>query len=171
MAIATKRRDRTRLARQYLFGLRRTSDHHTPAYAFSIAAGVTAVALTKNEGMPTYLELFMFIVGSGTIMSITNAAATRLYRTESREQPQHVIAFATSLSVVSISASVGAAIGVAAVLSGWSAWLIGGAAFTLVYLLVAAAEVAIGAAFHREGYRARGVAVWSDGRPDPAPDD
>src|SRR3954470_7811684 len=128
MAVATKERGQTSLVRQYVFGLQRTSDHHTPAYAFSIAAGASLIALTKNEGTPRYLELFMFIIGSGSIMTMTNAIVTRLYRADSAEQPQHVIAFATSMSIISISASTGSAIGAAALLSGWSAWMIGGAA-------------------------------------------
>lgn len=62
-----------------------------------------------------------------------------------------VILLGTSLSVVSECASVGVATGVAYALSGWPAWLLAAAAFTLVYVVAVGAEIGVAAYRHPSG--------------------
>jgi hypothetical protein len=68
-------------------------------------------------------------------------------------EPAEVVALGTSFSIVSISATAGAAIGVAYALWGWLAWLAGSFTATLVYVLLVGLELGLAARAHPRGAR------------------
>jgi hypothetical protein len=142
---------RDSLVRHYVVGLRRSTGHHAPAYGYSIAAGAAALVLTKLHGTPDLLSIFMFIVGTSSAVLLINLLATRVYRQESPEQPQPVVALGTSFSVVSISATTGIVIAIGYLLAGWEAWLVSGFVFTTVYLVLVGLELAVAVLLHPRG--------------------
>jgi hypothetical protein len=137
----------------YLLGLRSSTKHNTPAYGFSIAAGAGVAAIMRIHGAPTLLDIFLFIAGTSLGFAVVTLASTRLFRIEMPAEPPVVVALGGSLSVISISAATGTAIGLAYVCSGWLAWLIPSLAFTLVYLLLVGLEIGIAAKIHPRGAR------------------
>ncbi len=60
-----------------------------------------------------------------------------------------MVALATSLAVLSVSGSVGVAALIGWVVGGWVAWLLGSLLATLVYLAIAALEVALARGLRR----------------------
>jgi hypothetical protein len=138
-----------------LRGIRTSTANNASAYGFSLTAAGSYGALTKVHGEPTWLELFLFLVGACCGFALVNALSTRFFRKESPDEPELVISLATSFSVFSVCGSVAAATGVAFALSGWSAWLLAATAFTLVYIVGVGAEIGLAAHQHPEGRKAR----------------
>lgn len=138
----------------FVRGIRTSTATNTTAFGFSLTVAGSFAALTKVHGEPTWLELFLFLVGSCTGFAAVNALVTRLFRKESPDEPELVISLATSLSMFSVCGAVGAATGVAFALSGWLAWLLAGLAFTLAYVIGVGVEIGIAA--HQKGSRSGG---------------
>jgi hypothetical protein len=141
----------------FVRGVRSSAANNTTAYGFSLTVAGSFAALTKLHGTPTWIELFLFLVGSCAGFAGANALSTRLFKKESPDEPELVISLATSLSMFSVCGSVGAATGVSFALGGWPAWLLAALAFTLAYVIGVGAE--IGVAAHRYllgGSRGRG---------------
>lgn len=135
----------------YIRGVRTSSRHNAAAYGFSIAATGSFGVLTKLDGAPSLLDIFVFIVGASIGFAILNAIATEGYSTQMPDEPAVVVLLGTSFSIVSISAAVGVCVGIGYALGGWPAWILGSFAFTLVYLLATAVELGIAAQLHEEG--------------------
>src|SRR5579883_2697592 len=117
-----RRRARRVDERHVLRGIRTSTANNAPAYGFSLSAAGSFGALSKVHGAPSWLDLFLFLVGACTGFALVNAVSTRLFRLESPDEPELVITLATSLSVFSVCGSVAAAVGIAFALSGWAAW-------------------------------------------------
>jgi hypothetical protein len=135
----------------FVRGIRTSTAHNASAYGFSLVVAGSFAALMKVHGEPTWLELFLFLAGSCLSFALINAFATRFFREESPDEPEVVILLGTALSVVSVCISVGAATGVAYAISGWPAWLLAAAAFTLVYVVGVGAEIGVAASRHPSG--------------------
>lgn len=135
----------------FLRGVRTSTATNASAYGFSLAVGGSFVAVTKLQGEPAWHELFLFLGGSCVGFAAVNAFSTRFFREESPDEPEVVISLATSLSVFSVCASVGAAAGVADALSSWAAWLFASLAFTLVYITAVGVEIGVAAHRHPAG--------------------
>jgi hypothetical protein len=132
----------------FVRGVRTSIANNTSAYGFSLTVAGSYASLAKVRGDPTWVELFLFLVGSCVGFAAVNAVSTRFYRRESPDEPELVITLATSLSVFSVCGAVGAAAGVAFALSGWPAWLLAALAFTVAYVIGVGAEVSIAAHQH-----------------------
>jgi succinate dehydrogenase/fumarate reductase cytochrome b subunit len=137
--------------RHILRGLRTSTANNAPAYGFSLAAAGSYAALTKVHGEPTWLELFLFLVGGCAGFALVNGVSTWFFRKESPDEPELVISLATSLSVFSVCGSVGAAAGIAFALSGWISWPVAALTFTLVYIAGVGAEIGLAAHQHPHG--------------------
>jgi hypothetical protein len=140
----------------FVRGVRTSVANNTTAYGFSLTVTGSYGALAKVHGEPTWVELYLFLAGSCLGFAVVNTLSTRLFRKESPDEPELVISLASSLSVFSVCAAVGAATGVAFALSDWAAWLLAAVAFTLAYVVGVGAEISLAA--HQ---RSRGR---SDGR-------
>jgi succinate dehydrogenase/fumarate reductase cytochrome b subunit len=134
-----------------LRGIRTSTANNASAYGFSLTVAGSFGALNKVRGEPSWLELFLFLVGACAGFALVNTLSTRFFRKESPDEPELVISLATSLSMFSVCASVAAATGVAFALSGWAAWFLAALAFTLVYVVGVGAEIGLAAHQHRSG--------------------
>jgi hypothetical protein len=47
-----------------LRGIRTSTANNAPAYGFSLAAAGSYAALSKVHGQPSWLELFLFLIGA-----------------------------------------------------------------------------------------------------------
>jgi hypothetical protein len=142
---------RNGFAEHYVLGLRSSTKHNAPAYGYSVAAGATLAALTKVDGSPSLLDVFLFIIGASSAFALVNIAGTSMFRAEMPSEPPVVVALGTTFSVVSISGATGSAVGIAYLLSGWLAWGLGALSFTLVYQLLLGLELGIAARTHPRG--------------------
>jgi hypothetical protein len=137
----------------YVLGLRSSTKHNSTAYGYTIAMAATYGAVARIDKAPSLLDVFMFIVGASAAFALINATATAGFRAEMPSEPAEVVALGTSFSIVSISATAGAAIGVAYALWGWLAWLAGSFTATLVYVLLVGLELGLAARAHPRGAR------------------
>jgi hypothetical protein len=135
----------------YVRGVRTSSRHNAAAYGFSIAATSSFAAVTKLDGAPSLLDIFVFIVGASVGFAILNAIASGGYSAEIPDEPAVVVLLGTSFSILSIAGAVGVAVGIGYTIGGWPAWLLGSLGFTLAYLLGTALELGIAAQLHERG--------------------
>jgi hypothetical protein len=118
------------------------------AYGYSVTATASFALLTDSDGPTSVGRTFAFILGASLAFAGVNAVVTRGFRQRAEGEPPVVMALATSLSVLSISAGAGAALLAGSAVGGWIAWSIGAIAATWIYLSVAALEVAAARALH-----------------------
>ena len=137
----------------FVRGVRTSIANNTSAYGFSLTVAGSFASLAKVHGDPSWVELFLFLVGSCVGFAAVNAVSTRLFRKESPDEPELVISLATSLSVFSVCGAVGAATGIAFALSSWQAWPLAALAFTVAYVIGVGAEVSIAAHQHSRAGR------------------
>jgi hypothetical protein len=135
----------------FLRGVRTSTANNASAYGFSLATTGSFGALFKVHGDPSWLELYVFLIGSCLGFAAVNTLSTWRFRKESPDEPELVISLATSFSAFSVCAAVGAATGIALALSGWPAWLLGSIAYTLTYIICVGGEIAFAAYRHPEG--------------------
>jgi succinate dehydrogenase/fumarate reductase cytochrome b subunit len=140
-----------RLDEHFLRGIRSSTATNAEAYGFSLVVAGSFAALDKVRGEPSWLELFLFLAGACLGFALVNTLSTLFFRKESPDEPELVISLATSLSVFSVCASVGAATGVAYALGGWPAWPLASLVFTLVYVSGVGAEIGFAASRHPSG--------------------
>jgi hypothetical protein len=132
----------------YVRGLGMSARNNALAYGYSITATASFGALTDTAGSASVGHIFLFILGAAVAFAGINALVTRGFRTRVEHETPVVVALATSLSVISISAGAGAATLLGIVLGGWPAWLLGPMLATWTYLSIAALEVAAARALH-----------------------
>lgn len=118
------------------------------AYGYSIAATAAFGVLSETDQPVDLGRIFLFAVGAGVAFAAVNAVVTRGFRTRVETEPPVVLALATSLSALSISAAVGAAALLSIVVGGWPAWLLTSILSTWVYLSIVALEIAAARALH-----------------------
>jgi len=95
--------------RHYLQGLGAALRHNQVAYAFSVTASATFGVLAKEDGAPGVPECFLFLAGAGAGFAVVNLLVTRAFTEELADEPSHVIALATALSLFSTGAALCAA--------------------------------------------------------------
>jgi hypothetical protein len=132
----------------YLRGLGMSTRNNALAYGYSVTATASFGVLARTDQPADIGRIFLFVAGAGLAFAGVNAIVTRGFRTRVQTEPPVVLALATSLSAVSISAGVGAAALLGVMLGGWLAWLIAAVLSTWVYLCVAALEIAIARTLH-----------------------
>lgn len=138
----------SRFLEDYLRGVGMSARNNALAYGYSITATASFGVLAQTARPVGTARIFLFVAGAGLAFAGVNAAVTRGFRSRVSTEPPVVLALATSLSVLSISAAMGAAALLGTFLGGWAAWLLGGLLPTWAYLLVAAPEVAVARALH-----------------------
>jgi hypothetical protein len=134
----------------YARGLGVSTRNNTIAYGYSVGATATFGVLQELHGFDV-ARIFVFIAGACSPFALVNALVTRGFREPFADEPDLVVALATSFSVVSVAAAVGAATLVAWAAPGWVGFLFAPFAFTSAYLLAVGAETAFAAARHDDG--------------------
>jgi len=118
------------------------------AFGYSVTSTASFAILARTAKPATVGHIFMFVIGAGIAFAGVNALVTRGFRRRVESEPPVVMALATSLSLVSISAGVGIAALLGEGIGGWLAWLLGPLLATWTYLGVAALEVAAARTLH-----------------------
>ena len=131
-------------------GLGISTRNNTIAYGYSVGATATFGVLQVLH-RANVARIFLFIVGASVPFALVNALVTRGFRRRFADEPGVVIALATSFSIVSVSAAVGAATLVAWAAPDWAGWICGAFVFSIVYLLAVGAETAVAASRHDQG--------------------
>jgi hypothetical protein len=137
-----------RFGEDYLRGLGMATHNNAMAYGYSITATVAFGMLAATAGPADVGRIFGFVIGGGIAFAVVNATVTRGFRRRVEVEPPVVLALATSLSVVSITAAAGVAALVGWGIGGWIAWLLAALLATWIYLSVAALEVAVARLLH-----------------------
>jgi hypothetical protein len=131
----------------YIRGLGMSAKNNALAYGYSVTASATFGVLTETAGTSVG-RIFLFVLANSIAFAGVNALVTRGFRRRVEDEPPVVVALATSMSAISISAAVGIAALVGWLLDDWLAWLLGPLLSTWTYLSVAALEVAVSRALH-----------------------
>jgi len=137
-----------RFTEHYVRGLGMSARNNALAFGYSITSTASFAVLAKTASPATVGHIFMFVIGAGIAFAGVNALVTRGFRSRVDTEPPLVMALATSLSILSISAGVGIAALLGEVIGGWLAWLLGPLLATWTYLGVAALEVATARTLH-----------------------
>lgn len=132
----------------YLRGLGLSARNNALAYGYSITATAIFGVLSETARPADIGRIFLFVAGASLAFAAVNAIVTRGFRARVETEPPVVVALATSLGIVSVSAAVGAAVLLATLIRDWPAWLLTGMVSTWIYLSVAALEVAVARALH-----------------------
>jgi MFS family permease len=131
----------------YLRGLGLSTRNNTVAYGYSLTATGSYGVISDQKGSRIG-DVFLFAVGAALAFALVNTLVTEGYRKRFPDEPGVVVAFGTSLSLLSVTAAVGTAALAGWLLRAWVAWLAGSFAFTLVYLALVGVEIAVAAALH-----------------------
>ena len=132
----------------YLRGLGLSARNNALAYGYSVTATAIFGVLSEAARPADIGRIFLFVAGASLAFAVVNAIVTRGFRARVQTEPPVVVALATSLGIVSVSAAVGAAVLLATLIRDWPAWLLTGIVSTWIYLSVAALEVAVARALH-----------------------
>jgi hypothetical protein len=132
----------------YVRGLGMSAHNNALAYGYSVTVTASFGVLTQTAKPVSIGRIFLFVVGASVAFAVVNAAVTRGFRTRVQTEPPVVLALATSLGVLSISAGAGVATLLGVTLGNWLAWLLGSLLSTWVYLSVAALEMAASRTLH-----------------------
>ncbi|HLJ03969.1 MAG TPA: hypothetical protein VKT31_11050 [Solirubrobacteraceae bacterium] len=132
----------------YVRGLGTSVRNNALAYGYSIMATSSFGMLAHTDGPLTVLHIFMFVIGNSLAYAAVNALVTRGFRRRVEQEPPVVMALATSFSVLSISAGVGATALLGSAVGGWVAWLLAGLISTWLFLSIGALEMALSRNLH-----------------------
>jgi hypothetical protein len=133
----------------YVRGLGLSARNNSLAYGYSVTITASYGVLSRLAGPTSVADIFLFVVGASLPFALLNAGVTHGFRRRVDREPPLVVALGTSFSVVSATAAVGVASLIAWLLGGWGAWLLAAFAGAVVYLLLAALEIAAGRGVHR----------------------
>lgn len=129
------------LLQQFLRGLGSSTRHNSLAYGYSLALTASFGMLTILDRKPHVADIFLFGVGAAVTFALANAAVTRGFRAKTKDEPPVVIAFGTSLGVVSVTGAIAVAALCGWQLHGWIGWIVGGFGASTAYLVLGALEL------------------------------
>lgn len=130
-----------RLHEQFLRGLGSSTRHNSLAYGYSLALTASFGMITLLDRRPDVADIFLFGIGAASTFAIANAVVTRGYRAKTRDEPPVVIAFGTSLGVISVTGAIGIAAVCGWLIRGWPGWLVGGFGASTGYIVLGAFEL------------------------------
>lgn len=132
---------KVRLHDRFLRGLGSSTRHNSLAYGYSLALTASFGMITLLDRRPDVADIFLFGIGAATTFALANAVVTRGFRTKTEDEPPVVIAFGTSLGVVSVTGAVGVAALCGWLIPGWAGWLVGGFGASTGYIVLGAFEM------------------------------
>jgi hypothetical protein len=119
---------------------RSTIGGESTAFGFSIMITATFGAVQVGHGTPSYGDLIVFAVCASLTFAVLEGLASRGYRESMPEYASFVQTPGTAMNVVSVTAAVGAAIGLAAIIGGGVAWAVCPTAAATIYLVAETIE-------------------------------
>jgi hypothetical protein len=124
-------------------GVRTSLRNNLSAYGFSVMITATFGVLSATAGSPGVGDVFSFVAGAVTGVSVIDAIATHGFKYRFRSEETDVIALAAALGYVSVGIAVGVAAGIGSILDGWIGWGIGAGAAALVYVVLSGFEMTL----------------------------
>lgn len=135
------------LPRRYLTGLESAVSGNAQAFGYSILITVTYGVVSAANASPSRLQLLAFALAAVTGLSVLNVCVALLsQRFPVEKASTKVLLIATATDFFAVGLGIGAALGVAAVVTGWPLWPLAPVVAGLVYVLVQAVEFAVGRA-------------------------
>lgn len=125
-------------------GIRTSIFNNAMAYGFSIMITVVLAATQRLLGSPSIVELFVYVLGATTAFVIVESVATRGFRERIRPERTDVVALGAAFAIVSVTASLAVAVGVAHALTGLAGWFVTPFAATTTYIVASGFEMALG---------------------------
>lgn len=122
-------------------GLRTSIRNNSSAYGFSILATVTLGWLSSKHGPPGVAELFLFAAGGAGGFIVVEAAGSKLFTERMRGEAPETVVLGSAFNILSISAALGAALGISAWLPQPWVWAMAAMAASLVFILGAGLEI------------------------------
>jgi hypothetical protein len=122
----------------FIRGAGESTRHNSLAYGYSLALTGAFGILSLLAGKLTVADVFAFGIGGSLAFTIANPLVTRGFQYRVEGEPAIVLALGTSFGFLSVTAALGAAALVGWAISGWVAWLLGGLAASVAYLVVSA---------------------------------
>lgn len=110
------------------------------AFGFSITITGCFGVLQATVGNPTVGQILLFGVASAATVGVIQALVTRGFRDRVGVAPAEVRMLATALDFMSVTAGLGTAAGIGALVAAGVAWPLGAAAATFVFLAAESAE-------------------------------
>lgn len=124
-------------------GLGETASDNSTAFGFSLTIGGAALILADIHGAPSTGRVFLLIAGAAAAMILISALSTRGFSTDTAEPlPERAQMRGSGLNFLSVGAGLLATWGLATLIDDPLAWLAGGFAAILTYLLVESLEYA-----------------------------
>ncbi len=132
-------------SRTWAQGLYTSATGNAQAFGFSITVTVTFGAVSTTVGPPSKVDLMAFSFAAVAAFSLLNAALALAFDVgQPARESTRVVLLATATDFVAVGAGVGSALGWAALLHGWAAWVVAPFSAGLLYVLVQAVELAAG---------------------------
>lgn len=128
------------MERRYTTSLKRSIGTNASAYGFSVMITASYGVLSTSLGNPTVGDVFLFTTGAVLGFVLLEIITTRGHSRSLEAERSDVVAYGALFSLGSITAGVGAAALVAAILDSGVAWPLGAAAATITHLLVVGLE-------------------------------
>lgn len=97
--------------------------------------------LNATQGQPTVLDVFAFLGGAVTGVSVVDGIATHGFRRRFRGEDSDVIALAAAIGYVSVGLAVGTAAVAGAILDDWVGWAVGALVATTTFVLLSGLEM------------------------------
>ena len=118
------------------------------AYGYSVALTGAYIVLQTRAGSPKVPDAFLFGIGASITFALAGAVVTRGFRRRVDREPPVVVALGIAISVLSISAAIGACSLVSWLCQGHLAWFLGPLVASAVYLVVSAFELMLARGVH-----------------------
>lgn len=124
-------------------GMRTALQNNLSAYGFSVMITATFGVLTASLGSATVGDVFLFVAGAISGVTVIDAITSRGFRKRLSRDQSDVVALGAALGYFSAGLSVGAAALVAQIEGGLVGWGGGALAATSVYVLLAGVELTL----------------------------
>jgi hypothetical protein len=123
-------------------GVRASLQNNLSAYGFSVMITASFGVLNATQGQPRVADVFAFLGGAVTGVSVVDGIATHGFRWRFRSEDSDVIALGAALGYVSVGLAVGAVTLVGSIFDGAAGWAVGGFVATTAYVLLSGLELA-----------------------------
>jgi hypothetical protein len=132
-------------------GLQASVRNNYTAYGYSVMITASFGVLASQESTPKLGYIFLFLLGAIVAFVAIEVAVSKGFKRTPRGEPTKVVALGAAFSLGSVTAGVAAVALVTVVLSGMSAWSVGGLAASGTYVLMSGVEIALAELMDRRG--------------------
>lgn len=124
-------------------GIRSSIRHNAAVYGYSIMITATLATTQVSSPPPTLPRVFAFAIGAAAAFTIVEAIGSNFFRDRIKDEPAEVVVLGSAMSLLSVAAGLGTAIGIAELSDSWIAWSSASFLASLVYIVTVGAELAL----------------------------